>query len=137
MARAASEPNAGGGLAAHYAPNTAQISPCATAGASSERSLPRSTPKITPNRNFTTSEDGLKFRCIRSKINACTTIASGSPSRSAALFEGPLRFTPTKEDDGRRYRVTGTASIRSLRRTAMTRQRTSQKLERPQRDLNL
>ncbi len=31
-----------------------------------------------------------------------------------ALFAGPLRFTPTEEADGRRYRVTGTASIRSL-----------------------
>ena len=31
-----------------------------------------------------------------------------------ALFEGPLQFEAVEEDDGPRYRVTGTASIRSL-----------------------
>jgi hypothetical protein len=38
-----------------------------------------------------------------------------------AFFEGPLRFTPTEEADGRRYRVTGAASNRAQFDTAMSR----------------
>lgn len=58
------------------------------------------------------------FRATLRDVNRACEIEIAPRTRACrvmpAVFEGPLRFSPIDDADGRRYRVTGTASIRSL-----------------------
>jgi site-specific DNA recombinase len=57
-------------------------------------------------------------REARTRLADFQTLLSGNVAEGRraleALFDGPLRFTPTQTDDGRRYLIEGTAAVGSM-----------------------